>query len=153
MLASDLAPHQVPGTDLGTCLLASDLAPHRVPGTDWGTLLPGQSPGGRRGAKPLGGAYLKREVSSRIFCYQARSLREILYLCVFAPLHSFLPAAARRVPGTDLGPVVYAIGQKMDASMAMPKSPRIPAKNVRKDTRQPPGLGTPLRAIRQGVDS
>ena len=104
----------------------------------------------------MGGAYLKREVSSRIFCqihYQARSLREILYLCVFAPLHSFLPAAARRVPGTDLGPVVYAIGQKLDASMAMPKSPRIPAKNVRKDTRQPPGLGTPLRAIRQGVDS
>ena len=38
LLASDLAPHRVPGTDLGPCLLASDLAPHRVPGTDVGPL-------------------------------------------------------------------------------------------------------------------
>ncbi|RLS74538.1 MAG: hypothetical protein DWH99_00760, partial [Planctomycetota bacterium] len=45
-----LAPYRVPGTDLGTlCLLASDRASHRVPGTDLGSLFasirPGVAPG------------------------------------------------------------------------------------------------------------
>jgi len=45
LLASDLAPHLVPGTDLGPYLLASDPAPHRVPGTDFGPLFASIQPG------------------------------------------------------------------------------------------------------------
>ena len=44
------APHRVPGTDLGTCLLASNLALHRVPGTDWGSLFASIRPGSPPGA-------------------------------------------------------------------------------------------------------
>ena len=49
LLASNLASHQVPGTDLAPGLLASDLASHRVPGTDLGSrfasIRPGVAPG------------------------------------------------------------------------------------------------------------
>jgi hypothetical protein len=72
---SGLAPHRVPGTDLGPCLLASGLAPHRVPGTDLGPLFASYPAWRRTGClAPI-----------RAPCLLASGL------------------APHRVPGTDLG--------------------------------------------------